>query len=72
MISDTDPIATKLHHCGRAFGLLQSVECAEDCQIAQIGERLIVLPQDLDLSEYLGQRVGLIKIDEKYLIRSLA
>jgi hypothetical protein len=65
-------VPEKLHHCGRAFGLLQDIQPAEDCQLAQIGQRLIVLPQDLDLSEYLGQRVGLIRIDEKYLVRSLA
>ena len=62
----------KLHHLSRAFGLLSSIQPAEDCQIAQIGTRLLVLPQDLDILGYLGQRIGLIRVDGQYLIRRLA
>jgi hypothetical protein len=66
------PIPEKLHNLGRAFGLLSSIRPAEDCQIAQIGQRLIVLPCDLDISGHVGQRIGLILVDEKYCIRRLA
>jgi hypothetical protein len=61
-----------MHHLSRAFGLLASIQPVEDCQLAQIGQRLVVLPQDLDLSGHIGQRIGLIRVDEKYLIRRLA
>lgn len=73
-ISDaqSSPIPEKLHNLGRAFGQLTCLQPAEECQIAWIGARRIVLPQDLDLSAHLGQRIGLILVDEKYLIRRLA
>jgi hypothetical protein len=62
-----------LRHCGRSQGLLVSVEPAEECQIAQIvnqlGVRRIVLPQDLDLSGYIGQRIVMLRIDDKYYVR---
>jgi hypothetical protein len=67
-----NPTATppeKLHHLGRAFGLLSSVRQEEDCQIAQIGNRLLVLPADLHLSEYLGHRIGLMRYEDRFLIR---
>ena len=66
------PTPEKLHHLGRAFGLLTSVQHAEECQLAQIGERLIALPEDLDLSGYLGQRVGMMRYEEHILIRRLS
>ena len=69
-------LPAKLHHCGRGFGLLVSIQPDEDCQIALIvnrfGERRIVLPQDLDLSAYISQRIGLIRVDQLYLVRRLA
>jgi hypothetical protein len=61
----------KLHHLGRAFGLLSSIQPAEECQIAQIDERLIVLPKDLDLSEHIGKRVGLMRYEDRILVRRL-
>lgn len=61
----------KLRHLGRAFGILFSVQPAEDCQIAQIGERLMVLPGDLDLSQYIGQRIGMMRYEDRILIRRL-
>jgi hypothetical protein len=71
-----DPIPEKLHKCGRAFGLLISIQPDEDCQIARIitrtGERLIVLPLDLDLSSHVGMRIGLTLIDDKFLCRRLS
>lgn len=61
------------HHCDRAQGLLVSIRPDEECQIARIVNRFcdrqIVLPQDLDLSEYIGQRIVMIRIDDKYLAR---
>jgi hypothetical protein len=69
-------IPEKLHKCGRAFGLLSSIQPDEDCQIARIitrtDERLIVLPLDLDLSSYVGLRIGLTLIDGKILCRRLS
>jgi hypothetical protein len=62
----------KLHHCSRAFGLLSAIQPDDDCQLARIGERLIVLPSDLDLSAHLGQRIGIVRIDDKFLCRRLA
>ncbi|MCX6677390.1 MAG: hypothetical protein NTU95_05535 [Methanothrix sp.] len=59
----------KLHHNGRVFGLLASIRPDEECQIAQIGKRLVVLPQDLGLLGYLGQGIGVVKIDENYHVR---
>jgi hypothetical protein len=66
-------VPEKLHDCGRRFGLLSSIQLLleEDCQIAKIGERLVVLPIDLDLSEYLNQRIGMVRIGHKYHIRRL-
>lgn len=68
----TAPKPEKLHHCGRAFGVLSSIRPDDDCQIVLIGERLIVLPADLDMSGYVGQRIGLIRVDDKFLCRRLA
>jgi hypothetical protein len=45
---------------------------SEGCQIAKIGESLVVLPPDLALSGLMGHRVGLVRIDDQYLIRRLA
>jgi hypothetical protein len=55
------------------FGLLVSIQPDEECQIAQIGQDLIVLPQDLDLSGYVGKSIGMIRVDfERYCVRLLA
>ena len=62
----------KLHKLGRAFGLLSSIQPAEECQIAQIDKRLIVLPKDLDLSEHIGKMVGLMRYEDRILVRRLA
>lgn len=70
--SQSSPVPEKLHNLGRAFGLLACIESAEDCQLARIGTRLIVLPADLTLSGYVGQRIGLIQVDGKYLVRRSA
>ncbi len=65
-----------LHHCSRRFGLLVSIQPAQDCQMALIvnrfGEHLVVLPQDLDLSGYVGKRMGLTRIDNEYHVRGLS
>lgn len=69
------PVATtpqKMHHCDRRFGLLYGIWPSEGCQIAKIGESLVVLPPDLALSGLMGHRVGLVRIDDQYLIRRLA
>jgi hypothetical protein len=70
---NAEPRPEKLHHCGRALGLLTSIAPAEDCQIARMinrfGGRLIVLPQDLDLSGYIGQHIVMVRIDDRYLVR---
>ncbi|OPY54682.1 MAG: hypothetical protein A4E48_00261 [Methanosaeta sp. PtaU1.Bin060] len=56
---------------GRAFGQLASIQPDDNCQIAQIGERLIVLPEDLDLHEHVGHRIGICRIEGQYHIRRL-
>ena len=71
------PCPEKLHHRGgRRFGILSSIRQDEDCQIARIvnrfGEHLIVLPQDLDLSGYIGLGIVLVRIGDKYRIRMLS
>ncbi|MFA6371067.1 MAG: hypothetical protein WCW68_00430 [Methanothrix sp.] len=62
---------TKLHHLGRAFGLLSSIQQAEECQIARIDDNLVVLPLNLDLSQYLGQSIGMMRDLNRILIRRL-
>jgi len=70
------PCPKELHHCGRRLGILSSIRQDEDCQIARIvnrfGEHLIVLPQDLDLSGYIGLGIVLVRIGDKYRIRMLS
>lgn len=46
-----DSAPKKLHHLGRAFGVLSSIQPREECQIAWIDGNLVVLPRDLDLSQ---------------------
>ena len=69
--ADCSPAPEKLRHLGRAFGTLISVRQEEDCQIAQIGSRLLVLPADIQLSEILGQRIGMMRYEGRFLIRRL-
>jgi hypothetical protein len=61
----------KLHHLGRAFGVLSSIQLREECQIARIDDNLVVLPLDLDLSQYLGQSIGMMRDVNRILIRRL-
>jgi hypothetical protein len=43
----------------------------EECQIAWIDDNFVVLPLDLDLSQYLGQSIGMIRDVNRILIRKL-
>lgn len=61
----------KLHHLDRTYGLLSSVRTEEDCQIACINRRLIVLPADLDLSAWVGKCVGMMRYNDRVLIRPI-
>ena len=63
------PVFHKPHHCSRFFGLLEFVRLDEDCQIVQIDHDLVVLPLDLDLSQYFGQSIGIICEGHRILIR---
>lgn len=65
------PAFHKPHHCSRFFGLLGFVRLAEDCQIVQIDGDLVVLPLDLDLSQYFGQNIGMMCDGHRILIRRL-
>jgi hypothetical protein len=68
----TAPIASKLvrlHDGSREFGLLLSCHQEEDCQIARIGERNVVLPLSADLSEFIGQPIVLMMNREQCLVR---
>ena len=66
----------KLHPLDRAFGLLSSVTSDEDGQIAQIdsrlGTRIILLPLDFDLSEYIGHEIGMTREGNRFLVRKLS
>jgi len=66
-----DSAPEKLHHLGRAFGLLSSIHHAEECQIAKIDDNFVVLPLNLDLSRYLGQSIGMMRDMNRILIRRL-
>jgi hypothetical protein len=59
----------RLCHGDAAFGVLSSLSQAEGYQLAQVGKRLIMLPQELDLTGYIDQRIGLLKIDQEFLVR---
>ena len=61
----------KLHKLSKAFGHLFSIQPIEGCQIAQIDDRLIALPQDLNLAEYIGQDIGLMRYEDEVLVRRL-
>jgi hypothetical protein len=61
----------KLYDLRGAFGLLSSIQQADECQIARIDKDLVVLPMDLDLSQYLGQSIGMIRETNRILIRRL-
>ena len=61
----------KLYDLRGAFGLLSSIQQADECQIAQIDKDLVVLPIGLDLSQYLGQSIGMVRERNRILIRRL-
>lgn len=61
----------KLYDLRGAFGLLSSIQQADECQIAHIDENLVVLPMGLDLSQYLGQSIGMMRERNRILIRRL-
>ena len=65
------PAFHKPHHCSRFFGLLEFVRLEEDCQIVRIDGDLVVLPLDLDLSQYFGQSIGMMGEGHRILIRRL-
>ena len=56
---------------GRAFGQLASIQPCDACQLAEIGGRLIVLPEALDLRAHVGHKIGICRIEEQYHIRRL-
>ena len=66
----------KLDPLDRAFGLLSSVTSDEGSQIAQIdsrlGTRIILLPLDFDLSEYVGHEIGMTREGNRFLVRKLS
>jgi hypothetical protein len=58
---------------GRAAGLLAGITVPEeDCQVAQIGKRRIVLPLSLDLSAYQGKRIVMLRLGQDYHVREAA
>ncbi len=64
--------ASPLHDNSRIFGKLISIEPDDDCQIAeivQIKTDRVAIPLDLDLSAYIGQRIGMAYILGKYYVR---
>ena len=70
----TAPIAPKLmrlHDGGRYSGRLGSVERLEedDCQISRIGEKNVVLPLSVGLSEFIGHPIIIMMNREQCLVR---
>jgi hypothetical protein len=64
------PKLERLHDLSRVFGLLLSCHQEEDdCQIARIDERNVVLPLSADLSEFMGQPIVLMMNREQCLVR---
>jgi len=59
------------HDNSRYFGLLSALEPHEDHQIATIDNHMVILPLDLDLSEYLNGPVGIVCIAGKFHVRRL-
>ena len=63
------PKLRRLHDGSRECGLLLSCHQEEECQIARIGERNVVLPLSADLSEFIGQPIVLMMNREQCLVR---
>lgn len=61
--------ALPLHDNSGVFGKLFSIKPDDDCQIAQIGEIQVVIPQDFDLSSYIGMRIGVACICGKFYVQ---
>jgi hypothetical protein len=59
------------HDNSRYFGLLSALEPHEDHQIATIDHYQVILPLNLDLSEYLNGLVGIVCIAGKFHVRRL-
>jgi hypothetical protein len=57
------------HDNSRFFGLLSSIELAEDHQVAVIDDCRVILPLDLDLSGFVNQNVGVACIAGKFYVR---
>jgi hypothetical protein len=63
------PKLERLHDCSRVFGVLHSISAEDDCRIAQIGQRHVVLPSETDLSQFMGQPIVLMMNREQCLVR---
>jgi len=65
------PKLVRLHDLDRCSGRLGSVERLEedDCQIARIGEKNVVLPLSVGLSEFIGQPIIIMMNLEQCLVR---
>ncbi len=66
------PKLEHMHHCSRRFGILHGVQKAEDCQIACIGKREVVLPADLQLKPWLSKYIGIVKIDDQHYVQDFS
>jgi hypothetical protein len=75
IIDNSSDVATPAkilpHDNSRFFGLLSALEPHEDHQIATIDGHQVILPPDLDLSEYLNGPVGIACISGKFYVRRL-
>jgi hypothetical protein len=63
------PKLERLHDGSRVFGILHSISGEDDCRIAQIGQRRVVLPSEPDLSGFMGQNIVLMMNRERCLVR---
>jgi len=78
IIDNSSDVATPAkilpHDNSRYFGLLSALEPHEDHQVATItviNNYQVILPLDLDLSEYLNGPVGIACIAGKFYVRRL-
>jgi hypothetical protein len=64
----------KMLHCSRAFGLLSDIEQNDECIVATIGKRKVVLPEEMQarLEPLLNKRIGLARFYDEFCLRELS
>jgi hypothetical protein len=72
-VSDSDR-PQKMHHCDEQNGLLSDIQYDDECLIATIQGRKVVLPEELfeRLQPMLDKRIGLVRFDDEFYLRELS